>query len=205
MNAGVSTFLPTSAILMVVVGCGQPPAPHTDGVALDEGVLDAGVLQQGDAGEPVEVAPVSDATNPEDAGPPPPTTAPASEYCERAVDVFCPYYLRCDRMAVPDLAGCRTAFLEACNGVYEPIYDALEKSGALELSLSGLDTCAQHLGSVSCDAHVFDLEGGCRDVWTGLVGSGGVCGSGIETHSAKGSSPNCSKNCTVCPATSPVE
>lgn len=116
-----------------------------------------------------------------DAVPAAPAVLPAEEYCEHAVDVFCPYYLRCGRMAVGSLAECRAAFVEVCDAVYEPIYAAAAALGLLELSGPGLAACAAHLEEVSCEAQVFDLDGGCGAVWTGLVPFGGACGPGIES------------------------
>ena len=113
--------------------------------------------------------------------PPPPAVLPAGDYCEASVDVFCPYYIRCGRMAVDSLGACEATFLEVCNAIYEPIYAALADLGLLELSAAGLDACADHLADVPCEAQVFDLDGPCRTVWTGLAGPGEPCGPGIES------------------------
>jgi len=102
-------------------------------------------------------------------------------YCERTVDLFCPHYLRCGRMAVDDLASCRAVFLETCNARYEPVYAALVARGALALSAAGIERCAGHLEAVACEQQIFDLDGGCDAVWVGRVGAGGACGPGIES------------------------
>lgn len=113
----------------------------------------------------------------EDAGLP--VSAPAAEYCERAGEMFCRFYLRCDRMAVEDNAGCLEAFASACNENYEPYYIALEQIGTVALSPAGLRTCAEHLDTVECEAQVFDLDGPCRAIWAGQVDEGGDCAPGI--------------------------
>jgi hypothetical protein len=105
---------------------------------------------------------------------------PAETYCERTVDMFCAYYLRCGRMAVDTPEACRTTFLEACNARYEPVYAALAGRGDLALSAAGLAACADHLGRVACAAQVNDLDG-CPGVWLGRVPEGGACGLGIES------------------------
>lgn len=105
----------------------------------------------------------------------------ASSYCERTVDLFCPYYLRCGRMAVDDLETCRAVFLETCNARYEPLYAALVERGALSLSAAGIARCAEHLEVVACEQQIFDLDGGCDAVWVGRVVAGGACGTGIES------------------------
>lgn len=157
--------------LSALAGCGEEPA-------------------EGAPAESAEVVPVGDSaldasdwidSRGTDAAPPPPAEPPATEYCERSVDVFCPYYLRCGRMAVDDLESCQSTFLEVCNAVYEPIYVALAERGLLGLDSGGLAACKTHLDAVPCDAQTFDLEGACRDVWAGKVAQGGDCGPGIES------------------------
>lgn len=103
----------------------------------------------------------------------------ATAYCEAAVDVFCPYYLRCKRMAVSDLTSCKKAFLETCNRRYEPIYAALAQAGLLTLSASGLAACQAHLATVDCASQIFDLDLGCDHVWLGRAAIGEACGPGI--------------------------
>lgn len=105
----------------------------------------------------------------------------ASAYCESIVASFCDYYLRCGRMAVPDLAACRATFLETCNARYEPLWRALADDHLLELSADGLATCEGHLATVACERQIFDLDGGCAGVWRGLVPAGGACGPGLES------------------------
>lgn len=111
-------------------------------------------------------------------GGPPPV---AADYCERTVDDFCDYYLRCGRMAVDDVATCHTVFLERCNAVYEPRYRTLEERGVLALSADGLDACAEHLQTVACDQQIGDLDGACAQLWTGLTPAGGACAPGVES------------------------
>jgi hypothetical protein len=117
-----------------------------------------------------------------------PDELPASDYCELTVDVFCPYYLRCGRMAAADLAACRAIFLESCSARYEPIYQALAERGALALSRAGLLRCRAHLETVACEAQIFDLDGGCDALWRGQVPAGGGCAPGIESFVCDGAS-----------------
>lgn len=126
--------------------------------------------------DPIPDAGPTDATPPDAA---PTDDVPATDYCERAVDVFCPYYVRCGRMAVADEAECRAVFVESCNAKYEPIYAAHARVGELRLSAAGLDACRDHLAAVDCAAHDFDLDGPCGAVWPGQVAAGGTCGPGI--------------------------
>ncbi|MFT7622538.1 MAG: hypothetical protein ACI9WU_001711, partial [Myxococcota bacterium] len=70
-----------------------------------------------------------------------PDAVPAVEYCERGADVFCDFYVRCGRMAAPDVATCHSTFVQACNARFEPIYVALEQRGLLTLSPAGLAAC----------------------------------------------------------------
>ncbi len=106
---------------------------------------------------------------------------PATNYCELAVDAFCPYYLRCGRMAVTDEATCRSVFLETCNARYEPVYADVAARGLLALSSSGLAACTAHLATVACDAQLGDLGGPCGQMWRGLAPAGAPCGPGIES------------------------
>ncbi len=105
----------------------------------------------------------------------------ARTYCEATVDLFCPYYVRCGRMAVPDVETCRAVFLESCNARYEPAYAALADRGELVLSRAGITRCAAHLETVACEQQIFDLDGGCDEVWRGQVAAGGACGLGLES------------------------
>ncbi len=105
----------------------------------------------------------------------------ASNYCELTAQMFCDYYLRCGRMAVDDNATCLTVFAETCEGAYEPHYTALAAKGALTLSASGLAACEAHLETVACEKQLFDLDGGCADMWVGTVAAGGACSFGIES------------------------
>ncbi|MBT9561271.1 MAG: hypothetical protein IV100_35080 [Myxococcales bacterium] len=106
---------------------------------------------------------------------------PASSYCETAVDAFCPYYLRCGRMAVPDEATCRAVFLETCNARYEPVYADFAARGSLALSAQGVAACQAHLAVVACDAQLGDLDGPCGSMWLGQAPAGAPCGPGIES------------------------
>lgn len=109
-----------------------------------------------------------------------PDEVAADSYCERSVDMFCDFYVRCGRMAVADRDECQRVFLETCNGRYEPLYADLAARNALRLSRRGLERCAAHLGSVSCEQQIFDLDG-CPDVWVGLHAAGEPCGPGLES------------------------
>lgn len=104
----------------------------------------------------------------------------AANYCERSVEMFCAYYLRCGRMVANNMAECRRVFLETCNARYEPLYVDLEFRGDLYLSKTGLEKCATHLESVACERQVFDLDG-CPDVWVGQHQAGQACGPGLES------------------------
>lgn len=103
----------------------------------------------------------------------------AANYCELTAEMFCGYYMRCGRMAVPDMATCLSVFDEQCNAVYEPHYRAFADAGMLELSASGIAQCASHLESVACEKQLQDLDGGCAQMWVGKVAVGGDCSPGI--------------------------
>lgn len=169
------------AVFLLIVnglfaGCSGEPGPTgTDG-GQDVGTSDATDVSledvSVDGGDVVDEADqTSDAATDE--------VLPAEDYCETIVDFFCPYYLRCGRTAAADLESCRTTFLETCNEVYEPRYAAFVEDGFLELSSRGVARCRAHLEDVPCEQQMFDLDGGCADVWRGLVGAGGECGPGI--------------------------
>ncbi|MFT5431917.1 MAG: hypothetical protein ACI9OJ_002615 [Myxococcota bacterium] len=111
----------------------------------------------------------------------PPKTLDPTSYCELAVDVFCPFYLRCGRMVADDIPACRAAFVPACNSRFEPTYSGLAARGLLELSATGMNACSEHLEAVSCEAQVQDLDGPCGDMWVGLGDVGSACGPGIES------------------------
>ncbi len=164
-------------ILVCAVGCGAEsggsgaPPPVVDTAAAD---ASRGADSGGDDAQARDVA-VPDAAP--DAAPP----LTAADYCEATVDVFCPYYVRCGRMAVADVDECRGVFLEACNARYEPWYAALEADGRLTLSAEGIEACAEHLAEVACEAQLFDLDGPCAGVWSGLGVAGDPCGPGLES------------------------
>ncbi len=158
------------------LGMTSPEAPLTDsetdsspGDALD-------MSSQSTADMRVELTDASnvDATEEQD-------TLPAEEYCERTVDMFCQFYLRCDRMAVESIEECREVFLETCNERYEPIYMALVEAGRLSLSSEGTESCRAHLDAVECHRQVFDLDDGCSQMWVGTGGEGAPCSVGIES------------------------
>jgi hypothetical protein len=105
----------------------------------------------------------------------------AKNYCEYAAEVFCPYYVRCSRMAVETEAECLETFVPACNSRYEPTYVELAARELIQLSTAGLSKCKTHLETVSCEIQVFDLDLGCSNVWSGLAKAGDACGPGIES------------------------
>jgi hypothetical protein len=106
---------------------------------------------------------------------------PAETYCERIVEPFCDFYVRCGRMAVSDVEACREPFLESCNGRYERRYAALEAAGLLRLRPTGIDACAAHLAEVACDEQLRDLAGPCQTMWEGTEPAGGPCGLDVES------------------------
>ncbi len=121
-----------------------------------------------------------DLTTPDMSEPPEPLRA--DQYCESIVDFFCPYYIRCGRMAgVTEVQRCQEVFLETCNSVYEPYYIALEERDRLSLSAEGIAQCRDHLEQVTCEAQLFDLDGGCANIWRGQAQEGEACGPGIES------------------------
>lgn len=113
-----------------------------------------------------------------DAGP---TPIAAADYCEATASVFCPFYLRCGRMAVTTEAECLTAFVEACNARYEPRYLALVNVGMLTLSADGVEACRAHLQAVACEAQPRDLDGPCGAMWVGTRPVTSDCGLDVES------------------------
>jgi len=111
------------------------------------------------------------------------TVAPltAADYCETMVEAYCGFYLRCDRMAVDDVATCLTVFAEVCNAVYEPQYVALEDRGLLRLDAEAVPACQAHLETVACPLQPGDLDGPCAGMWRGLAPAGADCSYGIES------------------------
>lgn len=110
------------------------------------------------------------------------TTVRADEYCERIVTFFCPFYVRCGRMAgVNSVSVCEDVFLEQCNATYEPRYVDLEKAGLLELQQAGIDACAAHLEETPCEAQIRDLDGPCGEMWRGTQPAGGACAFDVES------------------------
>jgi hypothetical protein len=104
----------------------------------------------------------------------------AAMYCEEIADFFCDFYMRCDRMVVADQTECLSAFAESCEGRYGRRYVDLEAAGLLALSREGIDACEAHLAEVSCAEQVFDLDGPCRSMWTGLQPVAGDCSLDVE-------------------------
>lgn len=107
--------------------------------------------------------------------------APAVDYCESIVGFFCPYYLRCGRMAAESVEECTDVFLAACNARFEPSYLSLEAAGLLNLSRAGLAACEDHLSEVACDEQLLDLDGPCGTLWRGTQAVGEECGFDIES------------------------
>lgn len=131
-----------------------------------------------------DAAPQPDASGRQDAAPAPDAAAPAADprtYCESAVEVFCPFYLRCGRMAAEDMDDCRARFADNCEALYEPLYASLVDVGRLRYAPEALAECAAHLDIVRCEAQVFDLDGPCGRIWVGDSPVGAVCGPGIDS------------------------
>lgn len=146
--------LASLTLVLAVTACPSPPTPIERD---DAGVVpaDAGVLDE--------------------------DVVAASEYCESIVDFFCPYYLRCGRMAAASVDECREVFLPACNARFEPSYVSLESEGLLHLSQAGLAACAAHLDDVACEQQLLDLDGPCAAMWKGTQPAGAACGFDIES------------------------
>jgi hypothetical protein len=109
------------------------------------------------------------------------TVLNADRYCEELAPIFCPFYLRCGRMAVDDDSACRAAFAESCEPAFEARFVPLADAGLLQLSRAGLDACAAHLESASCDEQTLELSGPCAAIWEGTVPAGGACGLDAES------------------------
>lgn len=164
-----------AALTALPVACDDAPqSPNAAGAAdaaqADDAAPDAALTD----GLPPDAA-RPDAALP-DAGPAP----TARDYCETVADAYCPYYLRCGRMAAADDAACRARFLESCNGYYEPQYVALEDAGLLRFDPDAVAACAAHLAQVPCAQQVSDLFGPCGALWTGQVPAGGACGANLD-------------------------
>lgn len=139
-----------------------PDVPRTD-VTLEDGVGDEDVPQ--DTAIALDTLPA----------------LTAEGYCEAMADAYCGFYLRCDRMAVPDEATCLTVFAEVCNAVYEPQYRALVDRGLLALDAIGVEACQDHLQAVACALQPGDLDGPCGGMWRGLAPVGSACSYGVES------------------------
>jgi len=179
------TKLPLSfvATALLLAACDDAPKTHAD-VTLD--VTQTDVSDLGDDSVPdqlelTDLVPDTDDVVPDAAEELPYVVLTADDYCEATVDLFCDFYLRCGRMAVTDLAECKTAFVEACNNVYEPIYRSLQASGDLAFDQTALSACGAHLATVECRKQSFDLDGPCAALWIGQRPAGQPCGLGIES------------------------
>lgn len=107
----------------------------------------------------------------------------ATDYCEQLAPIFCPFYLRCDRInvdgttdAADELDACIAAFATSCEAGFEPRFTPLADDGLVTLSRAGLDACAAHLDTATCDEQLFELSGPCAGIWEGSVDVGGACG-----------------------------
>ncbi|MEE2786828.1 MAG: hypothetical protein VX589_05780 [Myxococcota bacterium] len=120
-----------------------------------------------------------------------------AQYCETTADMFCGFYLRCNRIAADAEADCRNLFLETCNARFEPIYVSLVETGSLTLSATGVDACRSHLSQVDCNQQVFDLDGGCAGMWVGAGAQGTACGVGIESFVCR-PGLSCEINTSLC-------
>ena len=105
----------------------------------------------------------------------------ATSYCETIVGFFCPFYVRCGRMAVADVDACRAPFLESCEAKYEPVYAALVDAGLLRASAEGVAACRAHLDDVACAEQPLDLDGPCAGMWVGTQPAGASCGFDVES------------------------
>lgn len=112
---------------------------------------------------------------------PPADALAADAYCNSIVDFFCPFYLRCERMAVASLDACKSLFLESCKSTYEPRYVALAELDLLSLSREGIAACEEHLATVPCSEQFRELSGPCANMWRGTVPADGGCGLDIES------------------------
>jgi hypothetical protein len=158
------TSLAVVLTLAAVAGC---PMPTGLGPGLID--FDGGAIGDGDGDADAGAA---------DAGAVP---LEADSYCERIAGFFCPYYLRCGRMAVDSVEACQAVFAEACEGRYEPRYVGLADEGLLTLSEEGLAACEAHLEDVACAEQIRDLDGPCAGMWVGSVPPGGACGFDVES------------------------
>ncbi|HRE92439.1 MAG TPA: hypothetical protein PK095_25205 [Myxococcota bacterium] len=166
--------------LTVLVACGGGEGASQDTVdtsivEISDDAADTSIVEISDDAADTSIVEISDGAEVGDSD-----DAGAASYCERSVEMFCGYYLRCGRMVAESLDECRQVFLETCNARYEPLYLDLERRGDLYLSKAGLDRCAAHLETVVCERQVFDLDG-CPDVWVGRHAVGEPCGPGLES------------------------
>lgn len=145
--------------------------PGTEPVVPDAGGNAGGSADSGAPGGPTPTEPVV---------PPEGDPIDPRQYCETTREMFCQYYLRCGRINAADLSTCLEIFDQSCNAVYEPRYAALVDGGQMWLSASGVAQCAAYLSDVACHEQIFDLDGGCQNVWKGRAVSRDSCGPGIE-------------------------
>jgi hypothetical protein len=120
-----------------------------------------------------------------------------TQYCESIVDIFCPFYLRCGRMAVADVDACKPVFLQACNAKFEPIFVSLENAGLVTLSQAGIDACKAQLDTISCDQQILDLDGDCAQMWQGTQKAGDPCGPDFESFTC-GDGTACAVDASRC-------
>lgn len=182
-------FLGVAALSFWVIGCLENSPPPSFMPDKDQGMEQPDQEQNLATLPDGELNPL-DSTLGGDTSTPPPTSTrvpeslSVSEYCEVTVGLFCPFYLRCNRMAVESLQECRDVFLETCNERYEPIYQRLVENGFLELSQRGISACEEHLADVSCEQQNFDLDGGCSGVWRAWAVKGHRAAMGSRAWSA---------------------
>lgn len=150
-HAAMRLVVLSCSLVLALAGCPTPEPYRDAGVAAE----DAGVVDE--------------------------DVVAAADYCESIVDFFCPYYVRCGRMAASSVDECREVFLPACNARFEPSYESLEAEGLLHLSRAGLDACAAHLDDVACEQQLLDLDGPCAAMWKGTQPAGAACGFDIES------------------------
>lgn len=176
MNRNRPAFVALTLVSALAAGaCSADPETDVDAGSTDASLSDASLDDAGEeTGSTDDAAGVDDATIDM-----PGDTLAATDYCESTSAFFCDYYLRCERTATSTRAECIDVFLETCNSVFEPQYAALANDGRMRLSRSGMEACEAHLGSVSCDEQVFDLDGGCNQMWEGLAEANEPCAPGI--------------------------
>ena len=164
--------------LIATVGCATSTPNSDSGPGSHEGLsagdvrLDSAGLRDGRGVDSAASRDAADADGASDGS----GALSTESYCARIVEFFCPFYLRCGRIAEADLASCTKTFMETCVQVHQPHYRALELAGLLRVSDAGLAACRQHLETVPCEQQLLDLEGPCRGIWQGRQAAHGACG-----------------------------